>query len=389
MDQQNSTKESTAQDNSTMASEEKNAGINESPTDENDDGKATCVHISVEEDTTGDQTGSRFPLLDHNCLVCLEELPLLDHNCHRLTCCGKKMHTFCVEGIVGSNMSYEQKFSCPHCHQPHRGGKGLIKRLRKWVKKGTPWAQCMLGEHYFDGNEVPQSYHRAKDLYALAVEGGDANAMNHLGEMYAQPLGQCVEQSWEKALALFKRAAKLGEPQAQCHLARMYNEGICVGKSFGKAFALYKLSAEQGNVQAQFMMGGMCLQQLQRPEFQETPAEQDPVAAVKMIFQSKMWLKKAAAQGDMSAINTLNSGVNIKGFSALLDACAEAGSKMCSECGALETLETTDTGNNHKLKPCSRCRAVLYCNTACQKQHWKFHKKDCKKLAKKKQCKEM
>ena len=32
------------------------------------------------------------------------------------------------------------------------------------------------------------------------------------------------------------------------------------------------------------------------------------------------------------------------------------------------------------LLACSRCKAVRYCNAACQKAHWKAHKPDCKKL---------
>ena len=32
------------------------------------------------------------------------------------------------------------------------------------------------------------------------------------------------------------------------------------------------------------------------------------------------------------------------------------------------------------LKNCARCRAVWYCNPACQKADWARHKKYCKKL---------
>ena len=60
----------------------------------------------------------------------------------------------------------------------------------------------------------------------------------------------------------------------------------------------------------------------------------------------------------------------------------------------LEKIEGTTTSSSHcsacgkpkskyqKLRKCSGCHAVQYCNTECQKKHWKIggHKKECKKL---------
>ena len=37
---------------------------------------------------------------------------------------------------------------------------------------------------------------------------------------------------------------------------------------------------------------------------------------------------------------------------------------------------------SNTLKACERCQSVRYCSKACQKKHWKQHKKDCKKLKK-------
>jgi len=33
-----------------------------------------------------------------------------------------------------------------------------------------------------------------------------------------------------------------------------------------------------------------------------------------------------------------------------------------------------------KFKRCSRCKSTYYCNAKCQKNHWKTHKKKCKKV---------
>jgi hypothetical protein len=47
----------------------------------------------------------------------------------------------------------------------------------------------------------------------------------------------------------------------------------------------------------------------------------------------------------------------------------------CSACGKAKS-------KYQKLRKCSGCHAVQYCNPECQKKHWKIggHKKECKKL---------
>jgi hypothetical protein len=42
--------------------------------------------------------------------------------------------------------------------------------------------------------------------------------------------------------------------------------------------------------------------------------------------------------------------------------------KYCEGCG-LQAL---------KMKKCGGCRAVRYCSEACQRQHWRAHKVDCR-----------
>lgn len=42
----------------------------------------------------------------------------------------------------------------------------------------------------------------------------------------------------------------------------------------------------------------------------------------------------------------------------------------CGNCGKVDSKE-----KRHKL--CSRCKKMYYCNAACQKSHWEFHKDRC------------
>jgi hypothetical protein len=38
-------------------------------------------------------------------------------------------------------------------------------------------------------------------------------------------------------------------------------------------------------------------------------------------------------------------------------------------------------GSPKNVKSCSGCRQVRYCGAACQKDHWRQHKAECKKAA--------
>ena len=64
-----------------------------------------------------------------------------------------------------------------------------------------------------------------------------------------------------------------------------------------------------------------------------------------------------------------------------LSICKEAGSKMsrcCANCGrgAAEV-----EGDGVKLKTCTGCKSVRYCDVKCQKEHRPKHKQECKKRA--------
>jgi hypothetical protein len=48
---------------------------------------------------------------------------------------------------------------------------------------------------------------------------------------------------------------------------------------------------------------------------------------------------------------------------------------MCAGCGAKQTDAES------RFKTCARCETTFYCSAACQKQHWKAHKKVCDKTA--------
>ena len=71
-------------------------------------------------------------------------------------------------------------------------------------------------------------------------------------------------------------------------------------------------------------------------------------------------VRTAAEKGDVKAQTTLST----------LEAVIHS---QCAQCG--KSAAAMEGGG----KLCARCHAVCYCSAACQKAHWKVHKKQgCK-----------
>ena len=129
--------------------------------------------------------------------------------------------------------------------------------------------------------------------------------------------------------------------------------GKNVEQSYEKAVKYFTMAAEQGDAGAQTNLGCMYMN--------GSGVEQSCAIARK-------WWAKAANQGQEDAIKLLKTPEKIERTTTTL-------SSRCSACGKPKS-------KYQKLRKCSGCHAVQYCNTECQKKHWKIggHKKECKKL---------
>jgi len=257
------------------------------------------------------------------CPVCIEALQKDDTKFIRYTCCGKGIHMWCDAGILVSSLSDKQKNCCPLCRTKYPTSKEeTIERLRPWAEKGKAWAQSVLGDRYYLGKGVDQSYQQARELYELAANQGNAVAQFNLGTMYHE--GQGVDQSYERAAEYCEAAAMQGHAQAQFNLGCLYVQGEGVEQSREIAREWLLKAAEQGREQ-----GIKMLQLLDKDEGRTTPS-----------FVPKPF--------------------------------------ECATC-----YRPHDPSEN-KLNACNRCHRVYYCGRECQKKHWKMeglhgHKKICNK----------
>ncbi len=70
----------------------------------------------------------------------------------------------------------------------------------------------------------------------------------------------------------------------------------------------------------------------------------------------------------------MSTGIQNQGNQAVQNAKAE---EVCQNCGRGGGGRGGGLGEEVLLQ-CSRCKKVKYCNTDCQKENWKIHKKNCK-----------
>jgi hypothetical protein len=194
--------------------------------------KETTPTTTSSSSTTPTSVSSSAPLHRQadTCCVCLEDLQVDDSTFARMACCGKATHYHCKDNFFGSTLSREQKSKCPHCQvKLVSTDEEEAELTRGWADKGKGWAQADLGKSYNRGQGVEQSYEKAIEYYALAIQNGDPNAMFGLAFMYAH--GEGVTKSIEKAIDLCTHAADQGHANAQCNLGVFYIKGEGVDQS--------------------------------------------------------------------------------------------------------------------------------------------------------------
>ena len=306
------------------------------------------------------------------CSICMEEVSITVPNTYRrYSCCGKLMHMKCSEQLYTSELSSQQKYSCPMCRTKNfeNGSTEDIEQLRKWVERKKPWAMEYLASRYKLGCGVEQSDERAFELYKLAAEHhyGNMNAQFNLGIMYASGAG--VVQDSKLALKWYTLAAEQGLVVAQFTLGNIYKNGRGQGvvQSDQLSFEFYTLAAEQGHAAAQFSLGN---------------AYGSGIGVTQSYTAAREWYTKAALQGNKNAAWAIKEwdelekagGIPENQYrNAATSSTATNNSVVCSNCN---TSETT----NYKLKNCG-CRAAKYCNNSkCQKEHWDAHKVEHRRL---------
>jgi TPR repeat protein len=163
----------------------------------------------------------------------------------------------------------------------------------------------------------------------------------------------------------YRKAADQGNAAAQYNLGFHYDNGQGVEEDQAEAVRWYLKAAEQGLADAQYSLGVMYFNDGEG-------LEEDHAEAAR-------WFRLAADQGDADAAAELEKVLRagISSVDTAIPTISEGVSmRVCSNCG----IAAAEGSGGIALKPCSRCKAVVYCGKKCQTQHWKSggHKAACK-----------
>ena len=163
-----------------------------------------------------------------------------------------------------------------------------IEILAERAEKGNAQDQIDLGNLYYSGEGVEQSYEEALKWYTKAAEQGSAAAQFKLGYMYQH--GEGTGQSYEKALQWFLEAAQLENSDAQYSAGYIYEHGLDTRQDDKEALKWYVRAAENGNINAQYSAASMY----------ETGRGTDID-----LREASKWYQNAAEMGHIAAQNSL------------------------------------------------------------------------------------
>ena len=109
--------------------------------------------------------------------------------------------------------------------------------LLQGINQGNGVAACNLGALYYTGQIGEQSYRKAMDLYEIAADSGDIQAIENLG--YCYYYGRDCEVDYAKAFECFAKGAFQGRVTSLYKIGDMYKNGYHVRQDLKEAFQIY------------------------------------------------------------------------------------------------------------------------------------------------------
>ncbi|MBR2668905.1 MAG: sel1 repeat family protein [Solobacterium sp.] len=109
--------------------------------------------------------------------------------------------------------------------------------LLQGINQGSGVAACNLGALYYTGQIGEQSYSKAMELYEIAADSGDIQAIENLG--YCYYYGRDCEVDYAKAFECFSKGAFQGRVTSLYKIGDMYKNGFHVSQNLNEAFQIY------------------------------------------------------------------------------------------------------------------------------------------------------
>ena len=170
--------------------------------------------------------------------------------------------------------------------------------LKEAADKGNPVGQNELGLFYLNGWSVEQNFIKAAQLFELASNQGNVMALYNLSRCYYN--GNGVNEDCKQSLKYLQLAADKGCSFAQNDLGYKYAYGgTGVKIDINLALKYFQMSADQNDSDGQLYLGVLY------SKIYRGLIYSNGYGTIKKSDEAKIWLQKAAAQGNQEAINIL------------------------------------------------------------------------------------
>ena len=113
----------------------------------------------------------------------------------------------------------------------------VIVYLESMAEKNVSRAMLLLGNIYYTGKGVPQSYKEAAKWYEMAAEGLESYGLCNLG--YCYYYGRDMDVNYKRAYECFSLSAYMRNPNAMYKLGDMYFYGYHVEEDKNAAYYWY------------------------------------------------------------------------------------------------------------------------------------------------------
>lgn len=198
-----------------------------------------CFHLTSRNADTSCYTHSTTPLRDWHHHVPLTtcmapECPV--SICDRV----RRWHVLMLSQVVMGQLHYQG------AHGYAQDYAAAARYFEQAANAGDAQAMQFLGEMYANGRGVKQDNDTARSYYERAVDKKNPTAIAGLGLLYK--LGQGVPKNEKKAFELFKQAADMEDVDGHLHLANQYFDGLGTKRDYRMAIRFYSLAAKQGHV---------------------------------------------------------------------------------------------------------------------------------------------
>lgn len=178
-----------------------------------------------------------------------------------------------------------------------RVGRLAVIGLKMRISVGNGPSMNTLGALYYMGELVEQDYHKAAELYEMAMNAGVYQSIINLGYIYEY--GRIGEPDHNKAFQFYALAAALTPScEATYKLGDMFSRGVVAERDMSKAYALWEKAAELAeDIEDYAQPAARIAKLLMDPDCAKWDIDPDPLRALSLYQKAEIGLRLSISHG--------------------------------------------------------------------------------------------